>query len=307
MKNPALLTIIHIFSNEDAEYERLVNILHLTSDKYLKVELVIINNGEELKLCKQLIEKLENIVELIQFVDLSKKYRYDIAVLAGYEASLGDYILEYDPSYLVDTDDFCKIYDSINNGRDIVSLIDQNVGVLERIFNNILFRFTGTQHTYDSEIIRIISRRSLNRSLQNKSSFSFIKKLIIDSGFVVYKIIAEKSKKVTKLHMKSFINKSIYILILNTNMTLIFGKIFTLSIPALIIANIICSMVYEYSEPLANASILTLLSETVFMLSIVLFKQKVILDQFATKYIYNYRNHEIIKTKNKHQIQEINR
>lgn len=136
-----------------------------------------------------------NITTLV----LAWEHKVEQAMLAGTHAANGDYIFEFD-SILIDypLDTLKELYYKSISGYDIVSAVPQNrQKISSELFYKFLNKFSYIDLSLDTEYLRIISRRALNRVFTFKQKIRYRKALYSYTGLPKSKInyISDSEKK----------------------------------------------------------------------------------------------------------------
>lgn len=148
--------------------------------KLPRYELIIINNGSVNEFQK-IVKKLQKSIRYVRYIKLSKIYKIDIALSAGLDNSIGDYVcfinLETDPAKIISA-----LYLKALEGYDIVtaepinypknSIFGQILLTISNLFSKF---FLGTTSDYLGIYTRIISRKGVNSLMKIKNHRWFFK------------------------------------------------------------------------------------------------------------------------------------
>lgn len=169
---------------------------------FISAVVYVHNDGERLeKFLKELIDTLENNFEkseiicvndasgdssvaiikkaaaeaahtTVSILNMSYFHGVELAMNAGVDLSIGDFVLEFDSAvfdYPVDT--IMKVYYKSLEGYDIVSALpDKKERFSSRMFYGVFNRFTVLSYEMQTERFRVLSRRVINRiSSMNKT------------------------------------------------------------------------------------------------------------------------------------------
>ena len=110
----------------------------------------------------------------VTVVNMSYYHGLELAMNAGVDLAIGDYVFEFDNTFLdYDPDMIMKIYRRSLEGYDIVSASpDRREKFSSRLFYKTFDRFAEIPCKMSTESFRVISRRVINRiSSMNKSVF----------------------------------------------------------------------------------------------------------------------------------------
>ena len=124
------------------------------------------------------VEKIKSVSQLatsagISILNMSYFHGVELAMNAGVDLSIGDFVFEFDNTYLdYDRTEIMKIYRHSLEGYDIVSAVpDHKERVSSRLFYKVFDHFANLSYQIRTESFRILSRRVINRiSSMNKTA-----------------------------------------------------------------------------------------------------------------------------------------
>ncbi|MBR5040860.1 MAG: glycosyltransferase [Clostridiales bacterium] len=140
----------------------------------------------------------------ITVVNMSYYHGLELAMNAGVDMAIGDYVFEFDNTFIdYDPDMIMKVYRHALEGYDIVSASpDRKEKFSSRLFYRIFDRYADIPSTMSTETFRVISRRVINRvSSMNKSIF-YRKALYANCGLktdnIRYSLVAKNRSRTDK-------------------------------------------------------------------------------------------------------------
>lgn len=140
----------------------------------------------------------------ITVVNMSYYHGLELAMNAGVDMAIGDYVFEFDNTFIdYDPGMIMKVYRHALEGYDIVSASpDRKEKFSSRLFYRIFDRYADIPSNMSTETFRVISRRVINRiSSMNKSIF-YRKALYANCGLktdnIRYPLIAKNRARTDK-------------------------------------------------------------------------------------------------------------
>ena len=193
-------------------------------EKFENYEIIIVNDNS-IDNSINLINNNKEINGNIVVINLPWKHKLELAMMAGTDFAIGDYIFEFD-SLLIDYDYklLDDMYEKSINGFDIIGAVSKNS---KKLSSNIFYKFLNmnsfTNLELNTETVRIVSRRALNRILDLKQKIRYRKALYRYSGFpltnVYYNSIG-KEKNVRNLTFKEKLGLASDVLFMFSNIGL---------------------------------------------------------------------------------------
>lgn len=198
-KEKNVLSVV-VYVKDDGEIieDFLLQIDNLLKQRFEAYEYILVNDFST----DDSIERVKGITDQIHgnvtTVNMAWRHGLELAMLAGLDLAIGDFILEFD-SVLIDYDVqvVLDIYNKCLEGFDIVSAIPSNSQRLSsKVFYKTLKKISYKNMELTTETFRIISRRALNRVLSSKEKTKYRKALYHYSGFAT-ETIKYDVKKIT--------------------------------------------------------------------------------------------------------------
>lgn len=165
--------VVYVHNDEEKLKVFLNELINTLENNFEKSEIICVNDASEdssVALIKKIVEEATHTT--VSILNMSYFHGVELAMNAGVDLSIGDFVLEFDSvvfDYPADT--IMEIYYKSLEGFDIVSALPDkkerlSSGMFYRIFN----RFTILSYEMQTERFRILSRRVINRiSSMNKT------------------------------------------------------------------------------------------------------------------------------------------
>ena len=138
----------------------------------------------------------------VSILNMSYYHGLEVAMNAGVDLSIGDFVLEFDSTILdFDEDEIMKVYRKSLEGYDIVSASPNcRQRATSNIFYYILNRFADYSYQMQTERFRILSRRVINRISGMNKTVPYRKAVYANCGLktanLKYTVTAGKSAAV---------------------------------------------------------------------------------------------------------------
>ncbi len=121
---------------------------------------------------------------VISVVHMSRFHGLELAMAAGTDLAIGDFVLEFDTVGMdYDQSEIMRIYKKSLEGWDIVNASpDKKQKISSRLFYNLLERFSHASYQMNTESFRILSRRAVNRISSMGKFVPYRKAVYVDCG-----------------------------------------------------------------------------------------------------------------------------
>lgn len=197
---------------------------------------------------------------IISILNMSYFHGRELAMNAGVDLSIGDFVYEFDYAILdFDKDQVIRVYQKLLDGFDIVSASpNRRQRVTSRIYYQIFQKFTKLSDEIQTETFRILSRRVINRISNMNEFVPYRKALYANCGLktanVYYDPIIEQEKYIMdKDENKYRLGLAVDTLILFTNVGYSFSFMMTVIMMLLVMFMAIYSLIiYLTSSPVAG-------------------------------------------------------
>jgi len=205
-EKPFISIVVYLYNHQDeiADFLKLMDAL--LNKNFEGYEFILVNDcstDKTLDIAKKTIKEVKCSVSVI---NLTRKHDLEIAMLAGSDKSIGDYVFEID-SPIIDypLELILETYKKAVSGYDIVATVPNvSVKLSQRLFYKLINKLSNFDIVLTLESFRIISRRALNSILDITEKTRYRKGLHSYIGFSKTQI------KYNKVNNKStIINRSL--------------------------------------------------------------------------------------------------
>lgn len=178
-------SVIYVHNAENRIEEFLTAIIHVMEDNFEHSEVICVNDGSS----DMSAEKIRSVgktadTTIVSIVNMSYFHGLELAMNAGRDIAIGDFVFEFDntdldfiPGFVMD------VYRRSLEGYDIVSASpDIREKPSSRLFYNVFDRFTDLSYKMTTESFRVLSRRVINRISSMNKSVPYRKAIYAGSG-----------------------------------------------------------------------------------------------------------------------------
>lgn len=197
--------VIYVHNAHDRLEGFLRTIIKVMESNFEHSEIICVNDfsdDDSLSVIKTISNDAETTS--ITVVNMSYYHGLELAMNAGVDMAIGDYVFEFDNTFIdYDPGMIMKVYRHALEGYDIVSASpDRKEKFSSRLFYRIFDRYADIPSNMSTETFRVISRRVINRiSSMNKSIF-YRKALYANCGLktdnIRYPLIAKNRSRTDK-------------------------------------------------------------------------------------------------------------
>lgn len=238
MKKDIIVSIVAPVYNEEACIEAYINeTIQVLQAHYLNYELVLVDDGsvdQSVELIKTIQQKTENI----RLISLSRNYGREIAMTAGLEGSIGDYVVLMDSDLQDPPSLIPSLVDKAIQGYDVVYAARtsrEGEGFIKKLsskyFYKIASNMSGFDIPEDAGDYRVFNRKVVNSLNQLKEQNRYMKMLYAYVGFKVTKVPFDRNRRFageTKYNYSKLINASLDAIISFSNKPLRIVSLFSI-------------------------------------------------------------------------------
>lgn len=192
--------VVYLNSAENRQElaEFLDGVLHNLQEHFLQFELICVDDAspiEYLDCVKSYKTKYEQVS--ITILHMSHYQGMEVAMNAGRDLAIGDFVIEFDECcYNFEDDMSQKVYEECLKDFDIVCCADKNKNKKSsQAFYGLFNRFSGMENKLQSDNFRILSRRGINRIQSLNRSIPYRKALYANCGLKMKVLEYEPVKK----------------------------------------------------------------------------------------------------------------
>lgn len=178
-------SVIYVHNAENRIEEFLTAIIRVMENNFEHSEVICVNDGSN----DMSAEKIRTIgktadTTIVSIVNMSYFHGLELAMNAGRDIAIGDFVFEFDNTILdFDPEFVMDVYRRSLEGYDIVSASpDIREKPSSRLFYNVFDRFTDLSYKMTTESFRVLSRRVINRISSMNKSVPYRKAIYAGSG-----------------------------------------------------------------------------------------------------------------------------
>lgn len=175
---------LNIAENAQKLSDFIVHLMGVLSDNFLKYEIICVDDGSPQEYLDEVKQTVQQRSVPVTVLHMSFYQGMELAMNAGRDLAIGDYVLEFDECVWNFPDDMImQAYREVLNEWDIVCCADRTKeGITSKAFYELYNRFSGTQHLLESDNFRILSRRGINRVCSLNRSIPYRKAVYANCG-----------------------------------------------------------------------------------------------------------------------------
>ena len=178
--------VIYLNTAENAQKlsDFIVHLMGVLSDNFLKYEIICVDDGSPQEYLDEVKQTVQQRSVPVTVLHMSFYQGMELAMNAGRDLAIGDYVLEFDECVWNFPDDMImQVYREVLKEWDIVCCADRTKeGITSKAFYELYNRFSGTQHLLESDNFRILSRRGINRVCSLNRSIPYRKAVYANCG-----------------------------------------------------------------------------------------------------------------------------
>ena len=178
--------VIYLNTAENAQKlsDFIVHLLGVLSDNFLKYEIICVDDGSPQEYLDEVKQTVQQRSVPVTVLKMSFFQGMELAMNAGRDLAIGDYVLEFDECVWNFPDDMImQAYREVLKEWDIVCCADRTKeGITSKAFYELYNRFSGTQHLLESDNFRILSRRGINKVCSLNRSIPYRKAVYANCG-----------------------------------------------------------------------------------------------------------------------------
>ena len=158
--------VIYVRNAEHRIEDFLSSVINVMEEYFEHSEIICVNDCSD----DRSVDIIRQTAEIagctsISVINLSYFHGLEIAMNAGLDLSIGDFVFEFDNTYLdFDPDVIMQIYFRSLKGYDIVSASpNQHLRITSKLFYKVFNRHSYIAANITTESFRVLSRRAINR------------------------------------------------------------------------------------------------------------------------------------------------
>ena len=292
--------------NAEKRIENFLNmIIGIMEDNFEHSEIICVNDCSDdssVDVIKKVSDKAK--ITSISVVNMSFFHGLELAMDAGMDLAIGDFVFEFDNTNLdFDPEMIMKIYRHSLTGYDIVSASpNKREKLSSRIFYKVFDRFSDNSYDMTTESFRILSRRVINRISSMNKTIPYRKAIYAGSGLktanLKYDAKTDGRNNVDSKEKRYRSSLAVDILILFTDFGYSFSFWMTSAMMLISVCMIIYTViVYAIGHPIEGWTTTVLFLSVAFLglfgiLTIIVKYLQIIVDMVFKRKHYNFESIE---------------
>lgn len=252
--------IIYVHNAEERIDKFLKTIIEVMENNFEYSEIICVNDASEDASLKIIKENSKTATATsISIVNMSYFHGLEIAMNAGVDMSIGDFVFEFDNTYIdFDSQVIMEIYNTSLKGYDIVSASsEKKENITSKLFYKVFEHYSELSCKMSTESFRVLSRRALNRINSMNKINLYRKAAYANCGLktcnIKYKVVNQILKSKDKKEKNFRFGLAIDSLILFTEMGYSFSKFMTVFMMLMSVFMTVYSVIiYITSHPVAG-------------------------------------------------------
>lgn len=179
----SIVVYLHNSSKDVDGFLRDIN--QVIESKFEYFEYILVDDFSEDGTYEKAIEAAEAIKIKASIIRLARKHNKELALLAGADKSVGDYIFEFEtpiidyPLKMIN-----EMFDKTKEGYDVVTLEPTKRMLSTKVFYYLFNKFSYIDYDIYTERVAVYSRRAMNSILNINEKIRSRKALLFLTGFV---------------------------------------------------------------------------------------------------------------------------
>lgn len=178
-------SIIYVHNAEDRLDEFLDSIVAVMEENFEHSEIICVNDNSDDNSLSSIRTVAEHVsTTSISVINMSFFHGLELAMKAGMDLAIGDFVFEFDSTYLdFDLSKIMEIYRHSLAGFDMVSASPKRrERFSSKAFYKVFDRFSGLSYEMTTESFRVLSRRVINRVESMNKTIPYRKAVYAGSG-----------------------------------------------------------------------------------------------------------------------------
>lgn len=252
--------VIYVHNAETRIDGFLSAIIKVMEDNFEHSEIICVNDSSEdgsLRVIKETSKKA--VSTSISVVNMSYFHGLELAMNAGVDISIGDFVFEFDNTFLdFDPEMIMEIYRHSLKGFDIVSASpNRSEKFTSKVFYKVFDHYTDLNHKMSTESFRVLSRRVINRISSMNKTVPYRKAVYANCGLKIdsikYKASEGNSHSLDKKENSYRSRLAVDSLLLFTEMGYSFSKAMTAVMMVVSLFMVVYAIiVYATANPIAG-------------------------------------------------------
>ncbi len=300
MINDIVVSVVApVYNEEECIKEYIEQTTLVLKKNYLNYELILVDDGsydKTTQIIQQILEEISNI----RLILLSRNYGREIAISAGLDTAIGDYVVVMDSDLQDSPSVIPKLIDKVLEGFDVVYAARasrKGESFFKKTFSKVFYKIasdmSGFKIPENAGDFRVFNRKVVNSIGQLKETNRYMKMLYAYVGFKVSHINFERDSRhagKTKYKYSQLFDASLDAIINFSNKPLRLLSIFSVSLSLILLAFGIFITIYKliYSDDIVEGWS----STTVFisLMFSILFTFLAIISEYVSRILVESKN-----------------
>ena len=190
--------VIYVHNAENRIEKFLKTIIDVMENNFAHSEIICVNDcSDDKSLEKITTSSSVASTTSVSVINMSYFHGVELAMNAGVDMSIGDFVFEFDNTYLdFDPEMIMKIYFHSLQGYDIVSAsVNKKEKFTSRLFYKVFDKFTDVSYDMATESFRVLSRRVINRISSMNKTVPYRKAIYANCGLRTDNLKYEATEK----------------------------------------------------------------------------------------------------------------
>lgn len=300
MINDILVSVVApVYNEEECIKEYIKKTTDILKLNYLNYELILVDDGSNDN-TTYIIQKILKKINNIRLILLSRNYGREIAISAGLDTAIGDYVVVMDSDLQDNPNVIPKLINKAITGFDVVYAARTNrkgESFFKKFFSKMFYKIASNMSGFiipeNAGDFRVFNRKVVNSIGQLKESNRYMKMLYAYVGFKVSYINFERDSRhsgKSKYKYSQLINASIDAIVNFSNKPLRFLSIFSVSISLILLIFGIFIIIYKL---MSSNNIAEGWSSTIVFISLmfaILFTFLAIISEYISRILVESKN-----------------
>ncbi len=177
--------VIYVHNAEKTIGGFLKTVIDVLETNFEHLEIICVNDGSKdgsVKIIKEFSGQTNPAS--LSIVNMGYFHGLELAMNAGVDLSIGDFVFEFDNTFLdYASDEIMRVYRRSLEGYDIVSAVpDRKEKLFSRMFYAVFDHYANLTYKMHTESFRILSRRAINRIMSVNRTVPYRKAIYATQG-----------------------------------------------------------------------------------------------------------------------------
>lgn len=197
--------VIYVHNAEDRIGSFLETVIVELEANFEHSEIICVNDGSDDR-SVEIIKEVSTYAKTtsVSILNMSYFHGLEMAMNAGVDLSIGDFVLEFDTTVLdFNKEEIMKVYRRSLQGYDIVSAApNKKEKFTSNLFYKVFDGFTNLSYKMHTESFRVLSRRVINRISSMNKTIPYRKAIYANSGLKTDTITYEMKSNISVVDKK---------------------------------------------------------------------------------------------------------